>query len=134
MDAAEVINQFFATVGDKLNEKLPQLNEEYYIPAVLDPMSEMKEIDVQSVEMQIDKIDTGKSSGLQAINARMFKLALLNQKSRFCKLLNLCTHKMIFPRSWKIGTVVPLPKKGDLRQVTNLRPVTLLPVPGKIFE
>lgn len=27
-----------------------------------------------------------------------------------------------------------MPKKGDFREITNLRPVTLLPVPGKLLE
>lgn len=30
--------------------------------------------------------------------------------------------------------VIPIPKKGDTRQISNLRPVALLPIPGKILE
>lgn len=64
----------------------------------------------------------------------MLKIALLNEITRFTKLLNMCIRLCIFPMQWKIGTVVPLPKKGDFRDVNNLRPLTLLPIPGKLLE
>lgn len=76
VDAAEAINNFFASVGDKLNKMLPQVNEEHMVPNLLNNMPPMTEIDVHSVEIQIDKIDITKSSGMQAINAKLLKLAL----------------------------------------------------------
>ena len=39
-----------------------------------------------------------------------------------------------FPTEWKIATVVPLPKDGDLSQCTDYRPISLLPLPGKILK
>lgn len=39
-----------------------------------------------------------------------------------------------FPESWKNATVVVIPKKGGSKSVNNLRPISLLPIPGKIFE
>ena len=39
-----------------------------------------------------------------------------------------------FPPSWKIATVVPLFKGGLKSDVGNYRPISLLPLPGKILE
>ena len=39
-----------------------------------------------------------------------------------------------FPDKWKIATVVPIFKGGNKEDVSNYRPVSLLPVTGKIFE
>ena len=38
------------------------------------------------------------------------------------------------PSSWKISKVTPIPKPGDKTNVNNLRPVSLLPLPGEIAE
>ena len=38
------------------------------------------------------------------------------------------------PDLWKIGTIVPLQKDGDKNDVPNLKPVTLLPIIGKLLE
>ena len=40
----------------------------------------------------------------------------------------------IFPAEWKMANVVPVYKKDDKQNVKNYRPVSLLPIFGKIFE
>ena len=50
------------------------------------------------------------------------------------EIINTCLHTVSFPTSWASAKVVPLPKSGDLRQVGNWRPISLLPVPSKIME
>ena len=40
----------------------------------------------------------------------------------------------IFPNIWKKSNVVPVHKKGDKQVVDNYRPVSLLPIFGKILE
>ena len=39
-----------------------------------------------------------------------------------------------YPQVWKRGVISPVPKKGDLTQDKNWRPVTLLPIMSKVFE
>ena len=39
-----------------------------------------------------------------------------------------------FPAEWKKANVVPVHKKGDKRILKNYRPVSLVPICGKIFE
>ena len=55
-----------------------------------------------------------------------------------CKLLQLifsqCIDTGSFPLEWKKANVVPVHKKGDKQCLKNYRPVSLLPVCGKIFE
>ena len=40
----------------------------------------------------------------------------------------------IFPDNWKKSNICPIHKKGDKQIVNNYRPVSLLPICGKIFE
>ena len=49
-------------------------------------------------------------------------------------MFNLCLEKNEFPNEWKHTIVTPLPKDGDLSKCTNYRPISLLPLPGKILE
>ena len=39
-----------------------------------------------------------------------------------------------FPSEWRKANVVPVYKKGDKQILKNYRPVSLLPICGKIFE
>ena len=45
-----------------------------------------------------------------------------------------CIETGSFPLEWKKANVVPVHKKGDKQCLKNYRPVSLLPVCGKIFE
>ena len=40
----------------------------------------------------------------------------------------------IFPNIWKSANLTPIHKKGDKQLVKNYRPISLLPICGKIFE
>lgn len=51
------------------------------------------------------------------------------------KILEFCINKKCFPDPWKRGTIINIPKpRGDHTQPENYRPITLLPVLGKIYE
>ena len=39
-----------------------------------------------------------------------------------------------FPKEWKEANIIPVHKKGDKQLITNYRPVSLLPICGKVFE
>ena len=45
-----------------------------------------------------------------------------------------CVGTGIFPSEWKKGNIVPIHKKGDKQTLKNYRPVSLLPICGKILE
>ena len=44
------------------------------------------------------------------------------------------THHSTFPKSWKSATKIPLLKQSNSLNVSNLRPITLLPILGKLLE
>ena len=45
-----------------------------------------------------------------------------------------CLQSGTFPNNWKKSNVVPILKKGEKQLLQNYRPVSLLPICGKIFE
>ena len=49
-------------------------------------------------------------------------------------IFNSCVNQSMFPDIWKKSNICPIHKKGDTQTISNYRPVSLLPVCGKIFE
>ena len=68
------------------------------------------------------------------ISIRMLKIC----GDSICRFLNIIFKTFFrmgkFPLEWKKTNIVPLHKKGDKQTVINYRPVSHLPICGKIFE
>ena len=82
----------------------------------------------------IRKLDPSKAHGHDQISIRMVQIC----DKAICKPLHLifssCIESGIFPPEWKKANVVPIHKRDDKQNVKNYRPVSLLPIFGKIFE
>ena len=82
----------------------------------------------------IKNLDPNKAHGHDMISIRMLKLC----GKSICKPLDLIFQSSIkqgkFPTEWKKANVVPVHKKGDKQILKNYRPISLLPICGKIFE
>ena len=80
----------------------------------------------------IKKLGPNKAHGYDMISIRMMKLCGI------CKPLEIvfqnCLSSGKFPSGWKKANVVPTFKKGDKQCMKNYRPVSILPVYGKVFE
>ena len=40
----------------------------------------------------------------------------------------------LYPEKWKLANVIPIFKKGDKQSTKSYKPISLLPICGKIFE
>ena len=49
-------------------------------------------------------------------------------------IFNNCINQSMFPDIWKRSNICPIHKKGDKQIINDCRPVSLLPICGKIFE
>ena len=63
----------------------------------------------------------------------MLKDAFMVLVPQLVFMFNFSFSKGVFPNAWKQATIIPL-FKGVEREVSNYRPVSLLPLPGKLLE
>ena len=82
----------------------------------------------------IRSLNPNKSHGHDNLSICMLKLC----GDAICEPLLLIFNQALlsgsFPCDWKKANIVPLHKKGDKQTLKNYRPVSLLPICGKIFE
>ena len=133
-ETADFINDFFTNIGHRLASKCgnalqrrrtqPRVNLDFS----LRPTSE------EEVRKLISEISIYKSSAIKHLSARLVKDALNAVLPQFTHLLNMSLRQAKFPDAWKIATVLPIYKGGNSEDVTNYRPISLLPIPGKILE
>ena len=82
----------------------------------------------------VQDINIHKASAIGNLTSRVLKDAFEVLITQLTYLFNLSFIQAEFPKKWKEAQVVPLPKSGDQSNITNFRPVALLPLPGKLIE
>ena len=83
---------------------------------------------------QMSELNPNKAKGSDGISGQMLLLCdnsvVLPLKMIFQNILDEST----YPDLWKLANVTPIHKKEDKQLVKNYRPISLLPICGKIFE
>ena len=80
------------------------------------------------------QIYVNKSASIENLSTRVLQDAFEHIIPQLTHMFT-CSLKMkLVPNEWKMATVVPIQKAGDKSNVNNLRPVSLLPLHGKLLE
>jgi len=99
----------------------------------LDGLPIMEDFKLEEVKNAISKVKGKMSSGIDGIPLKLVKLYGLVLPEVYLGLFNSVLSKG-FPKLWKRARIVPVPKKGDLTDVKNYRPVSNLCSLSKVFE
>ena len=130
VNIANFINSYFVNIGPKLAESFcnPWVSQGTDVPWV---MNDVK-TDVPEVCKLINAIDICKSSAMENLSSRVLNDAFQAIPEIITSCFNLSLETGIFPWQWKLAKVVPF--TGDVSNDNNYRPVSLLPLPGKLLE
>jgi hypothetical protein len=74
----------------------------------------------------MDKIKNGKSPGIDDIPIELLKAAGEEGVTIMWRLCRMIWHTRQWPRDWSRAVFVPLPKKGNLKECSNHRTISLI--------
>ena len=86
------------------------------------------------VEIAINGLDLKKGPGTDGIPPMFLKNCSSEIATPLAYLFNRSLRERTFPSAWKIASVVPIHKSGNVNRVTNYRGVSILCTVSKIFE
>ena len=132
-ETANYINNFFTNIGVNLANKMDKTDWNY-LEKKNDTNMEPIKTDYEEVLQLCKDIDIAKSSGIEFLSSKILKDAFMVSINQLAFLFNLSISKSEFPNEWKNATIIPLYKGGNAKLVSNYRPVSLLPLLGKILE
>eukprot|EP00732_Lithocolla_globosa_P002292 Lithocolla_globosa_v1_NODE_1459_length_2559_cov_27.905351.p1 type:complete len:640 gc:universal NODE_1459_length_2559_cov_27.905351:511-2430(+) len=141
-EIANEFNNFFTSVASKLVEKIqakkPRQFErgtkftDYLTPNLNSCFRFQKT--TPKVEELLNKLDKGKSVGVDHIHPRTIIDAADILAPLISHVFNLCIKIGVFPRDLKPARVTPIHKRDNPFEASNYRPISILTTLSKIFE
>ena len=141
MCKAEEFNDFFAEVGRKTFERTqeelrnrtpsetghatPNINFNNFKP---------KPVDCNTVILVIKNLKDTNAFGSDGICLRFIRDGLYIIAFYLTVIVNTSIVTNAYPELWKIPHVIPVYKSGDTDDVSNYRPISLLPILSKVLE
>ena len=142
---AEVLNDFFATIGSNLASEIQPstIEPEFYLqPTCTDTIFSLKPPSASTVCRLLNSWTQKKPQqqqlyfdiGLDGFPRKLLKLSSSIIGPSLAYIFKSCIDAEIFPNEWKIAKVTPVFKKGSKRELGSYRPISVLPLVSKIFE
>ncbi|KAG7312982.1 hypothetical protein JYU34_000054 [Plutella xylostella] len=135
--SANNVNNFFANIGKRLAEKIEKLTPgSNTFPTDNAPLNSFVLIntDMEEVEKIIMSLKDDCAVGWDNISNKILKKFKHILIPPLTYIFQLCLSSGVFPKCLKKAVVVPIHKSGDKTEVTNYRPISLLPAVSKILE
>ncbi|XP_057292368.1 uncharacterized protein LOC130618404 [Hydractinia symbiolongicarpus] len=133
---ANMFNEFYGSVAKKLVEKLPKPITQFqdYLKNPNEHSIFLTEVDPGEVYLLLCKLDSKKAADIYGISPKFLKIAAPAISSPIAQIINKSFELGKYPSLLKTAKVIPVHKGDSKLDVSNYRPISLLPVVSKIFE
>ena len=139
-EIADCLNEHFGSVGKEMAEKFENCENDVvndpleYVCVEQTESMYLYETDEYEIMRLISSLQAGKACGYDHISNKIVKETSNVIVPYLTKLFNSCMNQGVFPNAYKVAQVTPLFKGGDAENLNSYRPISLLPVLGKLLE
>lgn len=136
---AEEYNNYFSNIANEIRSKIVPPNNvdplDFVNPSLpYEVCFNLREVGFNEVRNVLKSIKSTKTQDIYGFTSEIL-LSILNLiVIPLTQLINLSFKENVFPSCFKMAKVVPIPKKGNLNELTNHRPVSVLPILSKVVE
>ena len=133
---AEAFNTYFVNIGPNLAVNIPPSDKTFNSfltnpnpnSIFFIPVDEIEVIDI------VNNLKAKKSSGCDGISLFLLKQIIHEIAAPLTHIFNLSLTTGIFPSKMKVAKIIPIFKKGNVNDLGNYRPISLLTSFSKVLE
>ena len=92
-----------------------------------------EEISMEEVARKVRKLKAGKSAGVDEIRTEFIKNSGSAGIQWLSRIFNLAMRSSAVPADWRYAIIAPIYKKGNRKECSNYRGISLLSVVGKLY-
>ena len=136
VDVANLFNSYFYSVFNPPCSTSEY--EDFQASNLLEPHSplQISQLSLSPAEVlnALSVLDVNKATGPDKIPAKLLKNCAPCISNSLCTIFNKCLQLGKLPAAWKVANVIPIHKNGSPGEVSNYRPISLLPLVSKVLE
>lgn len=137
-ESANFVNTYFSSIGKSLADAITESSVAQPVTDIEAPLQSSSfvlfDTDMDEVYTTLMSLKTNSAPGRDNIPTRFLKMAMTEILPVITHLVNLCFSSGIFPSLFKESLVTAIHKGGDKEDVSNYRPISVLPSISKILE
>ena len=136
-DSADCFNSFFTNIGVQLADKIAAPNNAHYTEFLSQPVQASLFLNPTNPNEIINitrSLNASKSKGYDEISTSLLKEIIHVIAEPLAYIFNKSIESGFFPDLLKIAKVTPVFKKNNPHEITNYRPISILPSISKILE
>ena len=136
----EIVNEFnkyFTNIGPTLAQSIHAPENKHYSDFLKTPITNnfnFSNVTEATVSKIIDSIKSKSSTGYDKLSSILIKKIKSPLIKPLVFLINQSLNSGVFPEALKVAQILPIYKKDNEHQISNYRPISLLPILSKIFE
>ena len=133
---ANTFNEYFCSLAENLHKSINNRNSKWhnfrnYLPKAVESSIFIEDTTNDEMIEIIKEFHNDKSSDIPIVVVKHTAEIIAPM---LCKMYNVCIREGTFPQILKHGKITPIYKKGPRDSIENYRPISTLPIFGKIFE
>ena len=132
---ATEFNNFFTSVGTNLAKKIPNIQttfDEFLIPT--EKILDFHELTFDEFEKAFKSLQRNKATGCDDLNGNILIDSYDSFKNILYSVFKETLNQGLCPDLLKIAKVIPVFKAGDATNISNYRPISVLPIFSKVLE
>ena len=130
---SNLFNKHFSSIGSSISNTFPPTNHEILSNVNIHQSIFFRNVSAIEISNIIDRLKN-KSCHISSYSSRILKQICSIIAPVLSNIINKSLGTGYFPNSLKTARVIPLYKSGNVDDVNNYRPVSILPILSKIFE
>lgn len=138
-EVADAFDDFFSNIASLTTKGLKSSSEQAAIWTRLninkcEALFEFEQIDTQTFLKTFKLINLKKSEDLWGVSMAVINHIISTIAPYLTYVFNCCVKEGVFPDLMKLSKIVPLFKSGEKSNISNFRPISILPTLSKVFE
>jgi len=133
-EIASVFNTYFTASVQNLSDTFGARSKNIVTPDYNKTIFKVTEVSEDKICKTLSTLKFSKAKDIFNWDSTFLKNNIHSLSTPITHLVNLSVKQSIFPNSWKDAVLVPIFKAGELTDVANYRPISILPVISKITE